>query len=219
LVKLEECINALIDVEASLKIIGGSVERASWDRSGSKREVVVLLKSLRLPSLDEAPLIAAIIDSLADSPHVKRVEVYEYETLRGEMGRSERAAAVLETAVRRGSGIIAVTPSLLGVSLVSKLAEQVAEELERGAVANVAIRFENALYLPSPDITNSIEIVAKRNSKSSYERVSWLEEQAKRKGLKVSNIVYLEDNKSILSYILTLYFSTIRINVFIDIII
>ncbi len=200
LVEIEKCLRALEEIESSLMIKGGNVERPPWQKEGKREEVVVLLKSLRFPSLDETPLIAAVIDSLADNPEVKRVEVYEYETTEGEMGRSERAAAVLETAVRRGSGIIAITPSLLGISLVSKLAERVAEELEKSIVANVSVRFENSLYLPEPEYSKSIEVLAKKNSKSSYERVSWIKGEARKRGILVRNVLYLEDNKAIISY-------------------
>ena len=203
MVELETCVKELEHIERSLKVIEGRIERLEWNKAGKKREVVVLLKSLRFPSLDETPIIATIIDSLADNPEVRRVEVYEYETIKGEMGRSERAAAVLESAFKRGSGIIAITPSLLGISLVSRLAEKVAEELEKGAVANINVKFENVLYLPSPNVIGSIELLAKKNSKSSYERVTWIKEVALKRGLKVSNVLYMEDNKSIISYMIS----------------
>ncbi len=203
MVELEACIKEFENIERSLKVIEGRIERFEWAKSGRKREVVVLLKSLRFPSLDETPLIATIIDSLADNPEVKRVEVYEYETIKGEMGRSERAVAVLESAFKRGSAVIAITPSLLGISLVSRLAERIAEELEKGAVANINVKFENVLYLPSSNMISSIELLAKRNSKSSYERVSWVREIASKRGINVSNVHYMEDNKSIISHIIS----------------
>ncbi len=198
---LNKCVEELMKIEYDLRILGGRVEPGDWRGGEGSSTVYVLVKNLRTPSTDEAPLVASILEALNSIESVERVEVYEYEPLEGGPGRSARAAEVLRRALASKSGVIAVIPSLLVVSLLSRLGQEAAEALEGAILATVHVRFDNVLYLPDPSVSSVVEIVAKKNSESSYERVEWLKAKAKELGINVRGSVYLEDNTEILSYV------------------
>lgn len=185
-------------LDSSLKVIGGAVEESEWRASREyPGRAVIIVKSVSEPSVDEIPIVEAVVEALAASG-VYRVEVYEYEPLLAGPGRSRRAATLIERALHDKAALVALAPELLAVSLAARLPSQAAEALEESVLARVSVVHENILYLPP---ASRVLLAAKANSSSSYERVEWLKRQAERHGVEVEDVVYLEDNAAILDLI------------------
>lgn len=159
----------------------------------------LVLKSLHEPSIDEIPIYNALVDSFNFN------EIYEYERVaeipKGD--RSDNLATFILDSQSKNRGIIAIIPSLLVIGLTSKLPDIVIEQLENSLMAEIEINSENILYLPDKNLigNSGIEIVAKSNSESSYERVEWLKSEAEKEGIKIDGVKFLPDNKSIMDYI------------------
>ena len=82
------------------------------------------------------------------------------------------------------------------------LDERLRSLLEDNYIVSVGASFRNILYLPEPsDSISEIEVVGKRNSSASYERVKWLAGQARSLGLSVRE-VFLSDNSEIYNYVM-----------------
>jgi hypothetical protein len=198
--EINECSNALKRLYLKSRIIDERINFLEFE--GSAREpngLSLVVKSIHEPSIDEIPIYNTILDSFDFN------EIYEYERVaeypNGE--RSEHLALFMSDSYSKGRGIIAVIPSLLVIGLTSKLQEKIIEELEKGLIAKIEINTENILYLPDRNYIGDygIEIVAKSNSESSYERVEWLKNEAKEQGIKVDGVKFLPDNKTIMDYV------------------
>ena len=165
---------------------------------GSGGPVSLFVKSIHEPSIDEVPIIAAILGSLEG----RRVLVYEYERISPSWEPRERVLArLVRASVDRGAPSIIVMPKALPVSIYGSLPERAIRALQESTTIRAAVDHENALYLPEDPPRGRIEIVAKRNSTASYSRVVWLEEQARRHGVRVEAVRYLSDNTQIFSYV------------------
>jgi len=193
------CAGELEAIDSQLRVHGGRVEAgeaggAAKPPPAAPSRAVLIVKSLAAPSVDEVPVVEALISSLAASG-VYRVEVYEYEPLWGRPGRGWRAAELILRSLREGAALVALAPSLMAVDLASRLPWEVAEALESGLLARVEVEYDSILYLPEG---GRVRLLAKANSESSYERVEWLRGRARELGVEVERVVYLEDNAAIL---------------------
>jgi len=139
--------------------------------------------------------------SIAGRLRIKSVEARIVE----EASREVRPAAgrrveilvkdsLLPSVDERESPFLAVVPSLLAIGLASRLPPSVIEVLERSYVLEVAVDFRNLLYLPVPEVNDVIEIVGKKNSAASYDRIRRLEEIAGSRGIKVRGHTLLNSN-------------------------
>lgn len=195
----EQCAQTLIETYRGLKILYD----AEWGDLVSMDEgpgpVQVFVKSVKEASIDEIPVILALLEGLRN----RRVEFFEYERMtRGDMGREEVLARLINSGLRRGSPTIVVMPSALPASLYSRLPWEAREALSRSLAMRVIVENENILYLPEQSPGEGIEIVAKNNSVSSYARVRWLRGEASRRKIRVRGEVYLQDNAAIMEYVL-----------------
>ena len=188
-----QCINSLTstllsDVKVELN--------SDWTPQQSSDTVNLIVKSLKLPSIDEIPIIEAILRTLSS----KTIPVYEYDHIqaRDSNDRVDRLAKILSRSIGRG-GVILVVPSLLPVSLISRLDPDNLLLLESSLLLEAEVTYSNILYLPED--RDEIEIVAKKNSQSSYERAEWLKRKAEERGIKVARVKELSDNTSILNYV------------------
>ncbi|MCE4602908.1 MAG: hypothetical protein F7B18_06985 [Desulfurococcales archaeon] len=196
----ESCIEECVLWVKRARILEAKVEiRDEWDPGPRAESIDLMVKSLTLPSVDEIPILSAILRTLYD----RKVGIYEYEALPLDEARVDRLTRLINHSFKTGRGIILVAPSLLPVSLISRLDQDKLEILESKLALEATIRYTNTLYLPDPNTAgvSSIEIVAKRNSEASYERAEWLKYMATRLGLRVERIRSLEDNTEILRYI------------------
>lgn len=200
---VDECADELMNIYARSRVYETSVEliRSPMEVAVTRRPtgLSLIVKSVHELSTDEIPIVNVLLERFDFS------EIYEYERVveAPEGDRAQHFATFLSEALADGRGVIVLVPSLMVVSLTSRLSEELAEELEEGALAEVSVKADNELYLPlRAAIGDSpIEIVAKANSRSSYERVRWLRGEAGRRGIRVSNEVYLPDNRSIADYV------------------
>ncbi|MCE4628325.1 MAG: hypothetical protein F7C34_04165 [Desulfurococcales archaeon] len=195
----DRCAQTLMEIYRGLKLL----HDAEWGDLVSMGEgpgpVQVFVKSVREASIDEIPLILALLEGLRS----RRVEFFEYERMtRGEMSREEVLARLINSGLRRGNPTIVVMPSALPASLYSRLPWEAREALSRSLAIRVIVENENILYLPEQSPRDGVEIVAKNNSASSYARVRWLRGEAERRNIRVRGEVYLQDNASIMEYVL-----------------
>ncbi|ADL19031.1 hypothetical protein ASAC_0624 [Acidilobus saccharovorans 345-15] len=196
----EDCAEELEGIYLTSRVYRASVElREAPSPEVTGGEVSLLVKSVHEPSIDEVPLLNALLDSFDFA------EIYEYERVAEvpEGDRTEHMVKFILDALSRNRGLIIVAPDLMSVSLAGRLPDEVAEELDSAGVADVSVTAENTLYLPLPDAVEDspVEIVAKANSRSSYERVSWLMEEARRRGLNVRGPTFMPDNRSVMEYV------------------
>ncbi len=188
------CASYLEAVDSSLRVLGGRVGEGAPKARGRPGRAVIIVKSLQHPSVDEVPIVEAVLGALAASG-VYRVEVYEYEPPWGRPGRSWRAAELIVKALREGAALVALAPALMAVALASRLPWEAAAALEESVLARVEVEYESLLYLPE---MGPVTLLAKANSSSSYERVEWLRSRAQAMGIQVERVLYLEDNAAIL---------------------
>ncbi len=196
----ESCIEECVHEVKRARILGARVEvREEWDPGPRADSIDLMVKSLTLPSIDEIPILSAILRTLYD----RKVKIYEYEALPLDEARVDRLTRLINHSFKEGRGIILVAPSLLPISLISRLDQEKLEVLESKLAIQATIRYTNMLYLPDRNVVGAdgIEIVAKRNSEASYERAEWLRDMATRLGINVKRITTLEDNTEILRYI------------------
>lgn len=201
---LDECADELRAIYLGSRIydvkvdVTGEVPNAD-EAHAAERALSLIIKSVHEPSVDEVPILNAILESFEFS------EIYEYERVAElpEGDRAEHLARFIVDALSSGRGVIMVAPNLMGVSLAGRLPDELADELDYSSVAQVSVRADNTLYLPLRDVVDGlpVEIVAKANSGSSYERVQWLSGEARRRGLELSQTTYLPDNRSIMEYV------------------
>ncbi|GBF09828.1 hypothetical protein apy_15530 [Aeropyrum pernix] len=200
---LTGCIDAL-DIARAVRVEGVSARLASEGRgeaSGEKgHKIEVLVKDPSSPSIDEMPLLSALRVAFAKSGQLLVLRPYEKEA----SPREDVLAGLLRSLVAEGKPFVAIVPSLLAVGLASRLPARVIDALESLSVvveAKVAVR--NLVYLPVPEVNDVIEIVGKKNSAASYDRIRRLEEAAGRYGIKVRGHVLLNSNMEILEYIVS----------------
>jgi len=193
-----ECAKAYIDLATSTRYQRVAFEIENPEPPGKPGdELDVYVKSVYELSIDEIPLVEGIIRALSH----RRLNIYDYESIDKERGRHVIAARLLEKAIRSGRSFIMVLPSALPLGLASSLPGEYWWILEDLHVANVTIEYDNPLYLPAPPVEPPINLVAKRNSQASYERVQWLAERAVELGLPRPNTVYLDSNRMIFNYV------------------
>ncbi len=195
----EEC------AERHLELYPEAVKRVSLEEEvprgpywgGSRIDVYV--KSIGDLSLDEYPIIEGIIRGARGV----RLEFFEYESLEQEMPRHMVLSRLLERSYKRRVPSLILMPSALPVALVESLSEELEELLDESLAARIRVHYSNRLYLPEPGEVDSITLVAKENSESAYERVSWLGKRAREYGLEVRRTVFLPDNRMIFDYVYT----------------
>jgi hypothetical protein len=197
---IEECSSELKRLYLKSRIIKENIKFYDVEPSLNKPNgLSLVLKSIHEPSIDEIPIYNTLVDSFNFD------EIYEYERVaeipKGD--RSDNLSMFIVDSYNKGRGIIAIIPSLLVIGLTSKLPDNIIDELENNLMAEISVVSENILYLPDRASlgSNNIEIVAKSNSESSYERVEWLKSEAEKEGIKVENVKFLPDNKSIMDYV------------------
>ena len=198
--QIEDCAEELQRLYATTRLYGVRVRLLGEpEPSTRERELSLIVKSVHEPSVDEIPLLGALMERFQFS------EIYEYERIAETPSgdRSEHLARFLEEALSEDRGVILVAPSLIGVSLAGKLPDEVIDELDQDAVAELTVSTEGLLYLPVKEAVDDspIEIVGKRNSESSGERARWLTREASRRGLRAREPLFLPDNRSITEYV------------------
>jgi len=198
--RAEECAEELIRLYESQPLAGVSVERISyWGEGGGVESVDVYVKSALEPSIDEVPLLDAILSSLSGL----QVAVYDYDSI-GERGHYDVAFRILDRGLARGKPFILVLPEQRSVVLTRYLPESEWSRLEESLALRVTVRVGNALYLPEPGVVPSARLVAKANSEQSYERVVWLSRVAEELGLRLRAPHYASSNREILDYVFSL---------------
>jgi hypothetical protein len=188
------CPGELEALDSTLHVFGGRLSEGPSPPRGAPGRAVIIVKSLSPPSVDETPIVEAVLGAL-EASGVYRVEVYEYEPLWGRPGRGRRAAELIKKALSEGAALVALAPALMAVDLASRLPWEAIEALEEGLLARIEVDYESLLYLPD---SGSVTLLAKANSASSYERVEWLRRRASSVGVEVERVIYLEDNAAIL---------------------
>ncbi|AFZ70018.1 hypothetical protein Calag_0236 [Caldisphaera lagunensis DSM 15908] len=197
---IEDCTSILKRLYLKSRIINEIIQFFDVEPSlNPPNGLSLVLKSLHEPSIDEIPIYNTIVGSFNFN------EIYEYERV-AEIPKGDRInnlSLFIMDSYQKNRGIVAIIPSLLVIGLTSKLPENIINDLENSLLAEIEVSSENILYLPDRSYLpgNSIEIVAKSNSESSYERVEWLKNEAEKEGIKVENVKFLPDNKSIMDYI------------------
>ncbi len=197
---IEDCTSILKRLYLKSRIINENIQFFDIEPSLKQPNgVSLVLKSLHEPSIDEIPIYNTIVGSFNFN------EIYEYERV-AEIPKGDRIdnlSIFITDSYQKNRGIIAIIPSLLVIGLTSKLPENIIDELENSLMAEIQVNSENILYLPDRSYLagNSIEIVAKSNSESSYERVEWLKNEAEKEGIRIETVKFLPDNKSIMDYI------------------
>lgn len=191
----ESCIRECVGSIRRTRILRVEVSYREWEPGPEAGEINLMVKSLSLPSVDEIPVLASILASLTG----KQINIFEYETIPISEARVTRLTRLINMSLASGRGIVLVAPSLLPISLISKLNPDQLEMLEDKLLLEATIEYSNILYLPEE--ADRIEIVAKRNSQSSYKRAEWLKREAEARGIRVTGIVSLEDNSEILKYV------------------
>ncbi len=197
----EECARQCLELYEksriySIKPVIASEPPKEPVRSKNAETLWVVVKSIRLPSIDEVPVLNAVIKSAVGF----RVEVYTYEEF-GESDRASRLAFLVEKGLSIGVPMIVVMPGLMGVALTSKMKRRALEALESSFVLEARLEYSNILYLP---LSGEIELVGKENSESSYERIEWLLKEAAKRNIKVRGVKLLKDNREIWEYTVTL---------------
>ncbi|WP_062662025.1 hypothetical protein [Aeropyrum camini] len=158
------------------------------------------MKDPSSPSIDEMPLLSALRVAFAKSGRLLVLRPYEAEAA----SREDVLAAMLKSLVEEGRPFVAMVPSLLAVGLASRLPPRIIDSLEsRSVVVEAKVTVKNLLYLPVPEVNDVIEIVGKKNSAASYERIRRLEEAAGKQGIKVRGHVLLGSNVEILEYLVS----------------
>ncbi len=198
--QVEECAEELQRLYMTTRLYGVGVRLIGEpELSPRERELALIVKSVYEPSVDEIPLLGALMERFEFS------EIYEYERIaEAPTGdRSEHLARFLEEALSDDRGVILVAPSLIGVSLAGRLPDEIVDELDQDATAELNVSTEGLLYLPTREAVNDspIEIVGKKNSESSGERARWLAHEANRRGLRTREPLFLSDNRSITEYV------------------
>ena len=197
---IEDCTSILKRLYLKSRIINEKIQFFDVEPSLKKPSgLSLVLKSLHEPSIDEIPIYNTIVGSFNFN------EIYEYERV-AEIPKGDRIdnlSIFIMDSYQKNRGIIAIIPSLLVIGLTSKLPENIIDELENSLLAEIEVNSENILYLPDRSYLsgNGIEIVAKSNSESSYDRVEWLKNEAEKEGIRVESVKFLPDNKSIMDYI------------------
>jgi hypothetical protein len=197
---IEECAEELERLYAASRVYQVSTEIVGEPQASPvEKEISLIVKSVHEPSIDEIPLLGALLEAFDFS------EIYEYERVVEAPGgsRAEHLARFLQEALSTGRAVIMVAPSLLGVSLAGRIPEELVEELDQGAMAQVSVRSDGLLYLPLKEAVDeqAIEVVGKSNSESSGERASWLIEEARRRGIRTRGPVFLPDNRAVAEYV------------------
>lgn len=178
------------------------IEGEPLEPGPGRSRVYLVVKSLRLPSIDEAWIVSGLLSSLRQRHSVRILEYEPHGSRRGGV-RNREFIRALRRAVQEGSGIVALVPHLFTLDLMSVMDDRMRSLLEGNYIISVEASFRNILYLPQqPGGDSRIEIVGKRNSSASYERVMWLADQARRLGLDVRE-VFLNDNSEIYNYVVS----------------
>ena len=193
-----ECARSYIDLVSSSTYSSIRVSLAGTPPlARGDGELDVYVKSIYELSIDEIPIIAAIVRALSH----RRLNIYDYESIEKEKGRHVTAAMLLEKAIREGRSFLMVAPSALPLGLVRRLPKEYWDHLASIHVANVEVSYDNPLYLPQPPVEGTVSLVAKRNSEASYDRVEWLSRRAYELGLGWPDRVFLDSNKQIFDYV------------------
>ncbi len=193
---VDECTHEYMKTYLRSRVTKLNVEE--YDYTGAATvpwEVEVYLKSIRELSVDEVPIIRAIVEAFED----RRLLFYEYENIRKKDDRATVASRLIRRGIEEGKSFILVLPSLMPISLANLLPLEVQEAISNSLALRAEIEYSNLLYIPTG--RDSIEIVAKQNSKASYERVRWLRCVAEDAGITVTREVYLPDNRAIFEYV------------------
>jgi len=120
---------------------------------------------------------------------------------RGLSTSRERAlASIIEEALSRGMGVIALVPQPLAAGLASHLGYEALSRVEEAPRVEVSLRFDNRLYLPSK-APRGVELAGKKNSRASYERVVKLESLARRRGIEVYSHRFLSSHREVVDYV------------------
>jgi len=200
---LDRCVEALISgLYQDLQVESSAlVETPSVTASASGDDTInVYVKSFKEVSIDEVPIIVAIMNVLRGS----KLRIYEYERItHSEKAREEVLARLVRLRAEKREPSIIVMPKALPTGLYGLLPEEALRALSEGAIVRVRVFHDNILYLPRNPPRSGVEIVAKRNSESSYARVVWLQRRAATLGVPVRRTVFLEDNPHIFRYALS----------------
>lgn len=193
---IEECADEYMRLYARTRIHNVSVHLHDVPPGPSPNEIEIYLKSVREVSIDEIPIVVALLEAFKG----RRLVIYEYENIKKRDDRARLASRLVERGVEEGRSFILVMPSLMPVSLATSLPYEVQDAVSESLGLTITVTYDNILYLPEGK-RRGIEIVAKENSEASYERVMWLEKKAEEQGLYVRRTVYLPDNKKIFEYV------------------
>jgi len=110
---IEECAEELERLYAASRVYQVSTEIVGEPQASPvEKEISLIVKSVHEPSIDEIPLLGALLEAFDFS------EIYEYERVVEAPGgsRAEHLARFLQEALSTGRAVIMVAPSLLGVS-------------------------------------------------------------------------------------------------------
>ena len=197
------CASEALEVTRSMRVRVASVDPGpalgGGEGQGGGGPVLFYVKSLS-SSVDELPVIAAVMEAASNWP--EGVEVYEYEDIGGAGDRYRRLARLLQVAMESRRPFIALVPELMTVRLLSALPHGTAESLESSVLAVVKTEKEDMLYMPRYAPPGGVEVVAKESSASSPARAALLSRRLERAGLRVRGVKRLPDNSSIRGYVL-----------------
>ncbi|MEM1868725.1 MAG: hypothetical protein QXU90_01270 [Acidilobaceae archaeon] len=195
---IEACTSEYMKTYNRLRVLGGSLEILEGLYSTFRVETVaVIVKSMREVSVDEVPLLNSIISAL--TPHNIDVRFYEYDMLVGDRGRYELFSSIIEKTLRENLGLVAVTPYLMPVAIVSRLSNEAMSMLDNATSISINVRYENLLYIPEGG--EEVEVIGKENSASSLDRIEWIKKEAEKRGFRKILVKLLSDNKSIFDYV------------------
>ncbi len=180
----------------AVRSIRFQVDEGAGGEAGGRR-LDFILKDREAPSPDEIPLVGAVVRAASYSGLYLRFKSYEAAS----KPREAELASLISEALERGTGFVALVPNPLAVGLASRLPERVIEALESSSRFNVSVEYDNVLYLPDPGYSEEVELVGKRNSVASYERLRRLEAIAADLGLTVVRHNMLGSNAEIMEYV------------------
>ena len=195
----EECAEELLGLYESQPLHSVRAEAVgSWEDAGGSLDgrLSVYVKSLLEPSIDEVPILRAILEAL-ESMEV-RAGIYEYDSIGGESGYA--SLRLVQVSLARGEPFLLLLPAQRSVVLASQVPGDYWEAIEESLAITVEVRAGTPLYLPEQ---GPARLVAKRNSQQSYERVVWLTQRARELGVELLEPRYLQSNREIFEYVVS----------------
>ncbi len=197
----EDCARSLLRIYESQPLHGVRVERLWTGSEGDEVEVDVYVKSTLEPSIDEIPVLQAILEGLQGV----RVTVYSYDPV-ADAGRGGGYVAfrLVERGLRMGKPFILVLPGQRSLVLAGFLEEDEWQVIEESLAIKATVTAGNILYLPEPGAAGKARLVAKLNSEQSYERVRWLTRIAGELGVRLGRPLFLQSNREIFEHVFSL---------------